>query len=98
MNYIIAFFYEYVGFKEAEAFYYCVGLFMYTDVSQIVLNDFIKLRKYFYIFERLLELYIPEIYELFSVSFKIILGKFDNSKLILLNCILNFTYKSLSLF
>ena len=65
MNYIAAFLYQ-ISSSEEEAFDLMYGLFLSTDFSQIFVDELSKLNKYFYVFERLLFLYLPELYNCFK--------------------------------
>lgn len=69
MNYIASFLLLLVT-NEEDAFYFMYSLFDTTDFGAIFLDDLKKLKQYFYVFERLLFLYLPEIYYYFRVSFK----------------------------
>jgi len=61
MNYIASFLLHLVK-NEEETFFLMYGLFENTDFSQIFLDDLIKLKQYFYVFERLIMLYLPELH------------------------------------
>lgn len=60
MNYIISFLYL-VTNDERDTFYLFLGLYDNTDFQNIFLNDLAKLKQFFYIFDRLLILYTPEL-------------------------------------
>lgn len=61
MNYIAQFLLEMTQ-NEEESFYLFLGLFFHTDYSLIFAKDLHKLRAFFYVFNRLIALYEPEIY------------------------------------
>ena len=67
MNYIAAFIYN-ISETEEEAFDIMYGLFENTDFSQIFLDDLSKLNRYFYIFDRLIFLYLPELSNCFKIN------------------------------
>ena len=50
---------------EEESFYYLMGLFKNTDYRSIFAKDLTRLRLYFTIFEKILNLYIPTLYSYF---------------------------------
>ncbi len=60
MNYIASFIYHLIK-DETETFYLMLGLFTYTEYKIMFLNDLSRLKQFFYIFDRLLTLYLPEI-------------------------------------
>ena len=61
MNYIAAFLLEYIE-DEEEAFFYFLGIIQNTEYGELFLNDLIKLKQFFYILERLINMYMPELY------------------------------------
>ena len=65
MNYIAAFIYQLTN-DEEEAFYLFYSIMNNTEYSEIFLNDLNKLKRFFYVFDRLLFIYQPEL----SVYFK----------------------------
>jgi hypothetical protein len=65
MNYIASFLYRLTN-NEEEAFYLMAGLFKQTDFSLIFVDDLLKLKNFFYVFDRLLSLYLPELYSHFK--------------------------------
>ncbi len=67
MNYIAAFLYQ-ISTNEEEAFELMLALFRNTEFSQIFENELSKLNKYFYVFERLIFLYLPELYLTFKTN------------------------------
>ena len=67
MNQIAAFLLS-ICENEDEAFYLFMSILKNTNYSILYENDLEKMNCFFYQFERLLNLYIPEIYLLFKVS------------------------------
>jgi len=67
MNYIAAFLYQ-ISSSEEQAFDLMYGMFLKTDFSQIFVNELAKLNKYFYVFERLIFLFLPELYQCFKTN------------------------------
>ena len=65
MNYIASFLYRITN-SEEEAFYIMLGIFEQTDFSLIFIEDLLRLKIFFYVFEQLLSLYIPELYSYFK--------------------------------
>ena len=65
MNYIASFLFK-ITSSESEAFYLMLGLFEQTDFSLIFIEDLLRLKIFFYVFERLLSLYLPELYSYFK--------------------------------
>jgi hypothetical protein len=61
MNYIAAFLIEYVE-NEEEAFFYFLGILEKTKYGELFVNDLKRLKEFFYIFERLINMYYPELY------------------------------------
>ena len=67
MNYIASFLYKMTPTEE-EAFYLMLGLFENTDFSLIFIEDLLRLKIFFYVFERLLSLFLPELYTYFKTN------------------------------
>ncbi len=67
MNYIASFLYK-ITSNEQDAFYLMLGLFENTDFSLIFVEDLLRLKIFFYVFERLLSLYLPELYTYFKTN------------------------------
>ena len=65
MNYIVSFLLEILN-NEEETFYIFLSFFKSTEYSLIFEKDLDKLKCFFYIFQRLISLYEPEIYNLFN--------------------------------
>ena len=61
MNYIVTFLYEMIH-NEEDCLLLFSGLFYSTDYWEIYSNNMEKMRKYLYVVERLVYLYLPEIY------------------------------------
>ena len=68
MNYIATFLLH-ITETEDEAFYLMLGLFDITDFREIFLNDLAKLKQFFYVFERLINIYLPELNTYFKVTY-----------------------------
>ena len=61
MNYIAAFFLNITN-SEEESFYLFLSLLCSTEYGKLFKKDLEKLKKYFYVFERLICVLIPELY------------------------------------
>jgi hypothetical protein len=64
MNYIASFLFQLTK-DEEEAFYLMFALFENTDFALIFLEDLQRLKIFFYVFDRLLNLFLPEIHNYF---------------------------------
>ena len=78
MNCIASLLYDICGGEE-EAFYIFNCLLTSTDYGDLYFNDFKGLNKYFYIFERYIFIYLPEVYlhltsTKISINFSFLLG------------------------
>ena len=60
MNYVAAFLLNITN-SEEEAFYLFLCIFDGTDYGKLFIDDLAKLKKYFYVFERLLNVLLPEL-------------------------------------
>lgn len=60
MNYIAAFIYQLTN-NEEEAFYFFYAIINNTEYSEIFLDDLSRLKRFFYVFERLIFIYLPEL-------------------------------------
>ena len=65
MNYIAAFLYQMTN-NEEQAFDLMYGIFLHTDFSAIFIDDLAKLNRYFYVFERCMYLFLPELAQSFK--------------------------------
>ena len=74
MNYIAAFILNMTN-SEEEAFYFYLSLLISTEYGDLFINDLAKLKKYFYVFDRLLSVLMPETYFYFKQN-KINVGCF----------------------
>ena len=63
MNYIAAFFYQIFDFNEEETFYYMLAVVKNTRFKELFEKDLYLLQINFNVFEKILKIYIPEIYE-----------------------------------
>lgn len=61
MNYIAAFLLTLIG-DEEDSFFIYLSLLMSTEYGQLFPNDLDKLKKIFYVFDRLLNILMPELY------------------------------------
>ena len=61
MNYVGAFLLNLTK-DEEEAFYLFLGLLTSTKYGDLFKNDLAQLKKFFYIFERIISIFIPELY------------------------------------
>jgi hypothetical protein len=66
MNFIVAFLYELYG--EEEAFNIFLSFFHSTEYSIIFDKDLIKLKEFFYVFNRLISLFEPELSSSFNMN------------------------------
>lgn len=60
MNYIAAYLLEFLD-DEQEAFYFLYAITSSTDYGQIFYQDLFKLRQFFYVLDRLIFIYMPEL-------------------------------------
>ena len=61
MNYIASFLLT-ITQSEEESFYIFLSLLFYTEYGDLFKNDLENLKKYFYVFERLINIFLPELY------------------------------------
>ena len=61
MNYIAAFFLNITN-NEEESFFLFLSMILYTDYGKLFEKDLEKLKKYFYVFERVVCINLPELY------------------------------------
>ena len=66
MNYIAAFFLNITEYDEEEAFYLFSCLISSTEYGELFKDDLAKLKKIFYIFERILSILLPELFYYFK--------------------------------
>ena len=64
MNYIAAFLLN-ITEDEEESFYLFLGLLTSTEYGELFNDDLAKLKTFFYIFERLISIFLPELYTFF---------------------------------
>jgi len=67
MNYMASFLFQMCSFHEEETFYLMLSLFQKTDFTIIFFNDLYYLKQYYYVFERAMSIYLPEIFNYFKV-------------------------------
>ena len=68
MNQIAAFLLNLCGDDEEETFYIYVSFLKNTEFSSLFINDLAKMNTLFYQFDRMINLYLPEMYIFFKVS------------------------------
>ena len=61
MNFIAAFLLNING-DEEEAFYLFLSLLLTSDYGNLFLKELENLKEYFYVFERILDILLPELY------------------------------------
>ena len=61
MNYVGAFLLNITN-NEEESFYFFLGLLTSTKYGDLFKNNLARLKKFFYVFERLISIFIPELY------------------------------------
>ena len=67
MNYVGAFLLN-ITKDEEEAFYLFLGLLTSTKYGELFKNDLAQLKKFFYIFERIISIYIPELFNFLLIN------------------------------
>jgi hypothetical protein len=65
MNYIASFLYQITN-NEEDTFYLMQGLFENTEFAHIFMEDLHRLKVFFYVFDRLVQLYLPELWGFFK--------------------------------
>jgi hypothetical protein len=65
MNYVASFLYQLTSDEELT-FYLMLGMFIGTTFGEIFLEELVKLNSFFYIFDRLIFLYLPELHTYFK--------------------------------
>ena len=60
MNHVAAFFFVLCDKNEEESFYLFLSFLLKTDYCSLIENDLAKLNKFFYCFERILNIILPE--------------------------------------
>jgi hypothetical protein len=65
MNYIAAFLLELTK-NEEDSFLFFYGLLNSTEYGEIFLNDLTRLKQFFYVFDRLIFVYLPELHTFFK--------------------------------
>ncbi len=66
MNHIARFFFNLLD-NEEESFYIMLGIFENRGFSTLYLDDLEKLKQFFYVLERLIKLFLPEVSAYFQV-------------------------------
>ena len=67
MNFIAAFLLNITG-DEEEAFYLFLSLLLTSDYGSLFTKELSNLKKYFYVFERILDILLPELYNFLKVN------------------------------
>jgi len=67
MNFIAAFLLNITG-DEEEAFYLFLSLLLTSDYGSLFTKELSNLKKYFYVFERILDILLPELYNYLKVN------------------------------
>ena len=67
MNFISAFLLNITG-DEEEAFYLFLSLLLTSDYGSLFTKELANLKKYFYVFERILDILLPELYNYLKVN------------------------------
>ena len=62
MNYIAAFLLNITNNNEEESFYLFLSMIIHTEYGKLFEKDLEKLKKSFYVFERIISIYLPELY------------------------------------
>ena len=68
MNHIAAFFLNITNNNEEDTFYLFLSMIIHTDYGKLFEKDLEKLKKYFYVFERVICITLPELYTHFKES------------------------------
>ena len=64
MSYIASFLFQLTKFKEEDTFYLMLAIMKNTEYKSIFDSDLKKLKNFFYSFDRLVAIYIPEVYQI----------------------------------
>jgi hypothetical protein len=67
MNFIAAFLLNITG-DEEEAFYIFLSLLLTSDYGSLFTKELSNLKKYFYVFERILDILLPELYNYLKIN------------------------------
>ena len=67
MNFIAAFLLNLCG-DEEEAFYIFLSLLLTSDYGNLFLKELANLKKYFYVFERIIDILLPELYNYLKIN------------------------------
>lgn len=65
MNYVASFLYQLTNDEELT-FYLMLGIFTNTSFAEIFLEELVKLKTFFYVFDRLIFLHLPELHTSFK--------------------------------
>ena len=65
MNFISSFLFQLLN-NETETFYLMISIIEYTEFSIIFMEDLQKLKTFFFIFDKLINIYVPEVYHVFK--------------------------------
>ena len=67
MNFIAAFLLNICG-DEEEAFYIFLSLLLTSDYGTLFMKELANLKKYFYVFERIIDILLPELYNYLKIN------------------------------
>ena len=67
MNFIAAFLLNLCG-NEEEAFYIFLSLLLTSDYGSLFTKELANLKKYFYVFERIIDILLPELYNYLKIN------------------------------
>ena len=68
MNFIAAFLLNLCGGEEEEAFYIFLSLLKTSDYGSLFMKELANLKKYFYVFERIIDILLPELYNYLKIN------------------------------
>ena len=64
MNYIAAFLLQIFDYNEEKTFYYMAGILLSTDFGKILEKDLLLLKIYFFIVDKILQVFIPKVHKI----------------------------------
>ena len=67
MSYIASFLFQLTKFNEEDTFYLMLAIVKNTEYKSIFASDLKKLKNFFYSFDRLIAIYIPEVYQILKI-------------------------------
>ena len=66
MNNLVSYFLELFNYNEEKTFYFIVGIFLFTDYLNLFINDCQNLKMFFFIVEKIIEIYFPNLFFIFN--------------------------------